>query len=98
MNSIRKNFHAIIVDLENAVVNGSSSNGSGPTAADLLKHVKNFNFYRLIHFMCNVLAIISKLTLTFEKQDLDISLVEDKSNSNSRCFKKFKTKTWGITL
>lgn len=96
MNSIRKNFHAIIVDLENAAVNGSGSSGSGPTAADLLKHVKNFNFFRLIHFMCDVLAIISKLTLTFEKQDLDISLVEDKVIATLDALKKLKRKPGGL--
>lgn len=96
MNSIRKNFHAIIVDLENAAVNGSSSSGSGPTAADLLKHVKTFNFYRLIHFMCDVLAIISKLTLTFEKRDLDISRVEDKVIATLDALKKLKRKPGGL--
>lgn len=91
MNSIKKNFHPINADLENAEVNCSSSSGFGPTAADLLKHATNFPFFRLIYFMCVILAIISELTFTFVKSDLDISLV--KNNSNFGCIEKVKTKT-----
>ncbi|XP_063806071.1 zinc finger protein 862-like [Pseudophryne corroboree] len=98
INSIRINYHSIIVDLENAVVTGQSrttSGVSGPTAEGLLKHLKNFHFFQLIHFLCDVLSLLSKLVLIFERRDIDLSTIHSNVSITLGALKNLKRKPGG---
>lgn len=67
LNSIRINYESILVDLENTVAKGKSSNLTCLTATRLLKHYKSYEFFQGINFLSEVLAIVSKLNMYLQK-------------------------------
>ena len=67
------------MDLENtAAQENTSQNLKGPSPQGLLKSIKTYEFFRWVHFMCDTLAVVKKLTLFFEKKEIDISAIEGK--------------------
>lgn len=98
LNSIRVNMEALILDLENATVAKQAKviqGISGPTAEGLLKIIKRFDFFVMIHFLCDVLAVISKLTLTFERRDIALAVVESQVASTISALERLKRKPGG---
>lgn len=51
LNSIRVNYEAVLVDLENAVVKSTSGNLKGPNPESLMKFFKDYEFFQSIHFL-----------------------------------------------
>ena len=96
INSIRINYKAILASLENAVAEGESSNLSGPTVSGLLTHYQKFEFFRGIHFLCDVLAVLSKLNLHLQKNEANIGSVEGYIETALKDLKKLCKKTGGV--
>ncbi|KAG8180558.1 hypothetical protein JTE90_018178 [Oedothorax gibbosus] len=95
LNSIRKNYQALLTDMENTVSTGESSGLAGPTAAGLLKHLQRFGVFCTIHFMCDVLNTIEKLNLCLQERDIDLAGIETYVQSTLQDLKKLKRKPDG---
>lgn len=95
INSIRINYKSILIDLENTVAEGESARISGPSANGLLKIFKSAQFFKLIHFMCDVLAVLTNLNLIFQKKDVDLSAIEPNFENTLSQLKKLKHKPGG---
>lgn len=95
VNSIRKNYQAILNDLENAVAVGESSTLTGPTATGLLKHFQNYDFFSIIHFMCDVLNVLDHLNLWLQQNYADLSLIQIKVQGTIHDLKKLQKKPGG---
>ena len=80
VTSIRDTYPALVMDLENAIESGNDRVriGSGPSASGLVKRVKSYKFVHLIHFLCDALKPVTQLALTFESNDVDLSIVQPK--------------------
>ena len=78
ITSIRDTYTALIMDLENAIESGSDRVriGSGPSAAGLVRKLKNYKFVHLLHFLCIALKSMTQLALTFESNNVDLSIVQ----------------------
>lgn len=95
VNSIRLNYEAILNDLENTVSNGENPNLSGPSANALLKSYKSFDYFQGIHFLCDVLNVITKLNLLFQSADIDISCIQPNIENTLSELKRLKKKPGG---
>lgn len=95
INSIRVNYEAILSDLENAVVVGESSALCGPTASGLLKHFKSYEFFQVIHFMCDVMAVMTSLNLFFQRSNVDLASIEPNIENSLIQLKKLGKKPGG---
>lgn len=49
-----------------------------PTAIGIHRAISTYQFIALTHFLKDVLCILAKLSETFQRQNLDISLIEPK--------------------
>lgn len=69
---------SLVMDLENTIESGSDKVcvGSGLSASCLLKKVKSYKFIPLIHFLCDALKTVTQLTLTFEYNNVDLSIAQ----------------------
>ncbi|CAL1290531.1 unnamed protein product [Larinioides sclopetarius] len=96
LNSIRKNYAAILTDLENAVASGEGASvTTGPTASGLLKNYKDFDFFYMIHFIWDVLDVLDKLDLLFQKSEIDIKSIQINVEGTIFSLKKLKKKPGG---
>ena len=77
VTSLRDTYSAVLVDMETAVECGSDRFrvGSGPSVAGLLKTLITYQTINIIHFLCDALKPVTPLALTFEKNDVDLSVV-----------------------
>ena len=74
VQTVRKLYEPIIIDLENAVASGRDKTvkeNKGIPAASLLKMMKTYHKLYFIHLLCDVCTCLASLTRTFEKEDVD---------------------------
>ncbi|XP_060598671.1 E3 SUMO-protein ligase KIAA1586-like [Ruditapes philippinarum] len=92
VSSLRDSYSAVISDLENAVESGNDKVrlGSGPSANGLAKKLKTYESVHIVHFLCDALKPLTTLALTFERNDIDLSLVKPRMESTISSLKKLK--------
>ena len=78
ITSIRDTYTALVMDLENAKESGSDRVhiGSEPSAAGLVRKLKNYKFVHLLHFLCDALKPMAQLAKTFESNNVDLSILQ----------------------
>ena len=95
LQTVRKLYVPIVRDLENAVAEGRDKkikDGSGIPAGSLLKMMKTYSSIFFIHLLCDVCSSLASLTRLFERNDVDISIVEPKIQATISCLQKMKVK------
>ena len=95
LQTVRKLYVLIVRDLENAVVEGRDTkikDGSGIQAGSLLKMMKTYSSIFLIHLLCDVYSCLSSLIRLFERNDVDLSIVEPKIQAAVSGLQKMKVK------
>lgn len=93
LQTVRKLYVAICKDLENAVAEGRDKklrDGCGIPASSLLKLMKSYNSIYFIHLLCDVCTSLSSLTRLFERNDVDLSIVEPKVQATMNSLQKMK--------
>jgi len=84
LQSIRKLYEAICMDLENAVTSGRDKalgDNAGASAGVLLIFMKQYDKLFYIHLLCDICSVLSRLTLVFERDDVDLSAVQPQIES-----------------
>lgn len=79
VQTVRKLYIPIIMDLENAVASGrdkSIRDSKGTPASSLLKAMKTYEKLYFIYLLCDVCTSLASLTRTFEREDVDLSMIE----------------------
>ena len=99
ITSIRDTYTALVMDLENAIESGSDRVriGSGPSAAGLVRKLKNYKFVHLLHFLCDALKPMTQLALTFESNNVDLSIVQPRLQHTLSTLQQLKEKP-GLNL
>ncbi|XP_053380132.1 zinc finger protein 862-like [Mercenaria mercenaria] len=99
VTSLKDTYAAVIMDLENAVESGNDKVriGSGPSASGLAKKLKSYQTVHIIHFLCDALKPLTQLALTFETNNIDLSVIKPKMDSTVSALKKLKTSP-GVSL
>lgn len=93
LQSVRKLYEAICMDLENAVSEGRDKklgDKSGIPAVSLLKMMKAFSKMYFIHMLCDVCCTVAKLTKLFEQETVDLSVIESKQQKCVSDLRKMK--------
>ena len=93
VTSLRDNYSAIITDMENAVQSGNDKVrlSGGPSASGLVKKLKTYESVHIVHFLCDALKPLTTLALTFERNDIDLSMVKPRMESTISSLKKLKS-------
>ena len=68
---------AILVNLDPLMAALISDSESDPTARGLLTFISTFQFLATTHFLADVLAVLSRLSKTFQRQCVDFTAVSD---------------------
>lgn len=83
------------MDLENAVASGRDKgirDSKGTPASSLLKAMKTYEKLYFIHLLCDVCTSLASLTRTFEREDVDLSIIEPKVSATITTLRKIKEK------
>ena len=72
VDTIRRSLTSLFVYFENAMEEGD------PTATGIHRSITTYLFLALTHLLDDVLSILAKLSLNFQRQNLNISLVQPK--------------------
>ncbi|WAR26673.1 EOGT-like protein, partial [Mya arenaria] len=96
VTSLRDCYKAVLIDLENAEASGADKvrMGSGPRASGLLKKLKNPATAKIVHFLCDALRPLTALTLVFERNDINLSVIKPRKDSTISGLKNLK-ETYG---
>ncbi|XP_052767960.1 zinc finger protein 862-like [Mya arenaria] len=96
VTSLRDCYKAVLIDLENAEASGADKvrMGSGPSASGLLKKLKNPATAKIVHFLCDALRPLTALTLVFERNDINLSVIKPRKDSTISGLKNLK-ETYG---
>ena len=95
LQTVWKLYVPIVRDLENAVAEGRDKkikDGSGIPAGSLLKMMKTYSSIFFIHLLCDVCSSLASLTRLFERNDVDLSIVEPKIQATISGLQKMKVK------
>lgn len=95
VQTVRKLYIPIIMDLKNAVASGrdkSIRDSKGTPASSLLKAMKTYEKLYFIHLLCDVCTSLASLTKTFEREDVDLSMIEPRVSATIRTLRKMKEK------
>ena len=78
LSHLSDTYTALVMDLENTKESGSDRVriGSEPSAAGLVRKLKNYKFVHLLHFLCDALKPMTQLALTFVSNNVDLSIVQ----------------------
>ena len=79
--------------MENAVQSGNDKVrlSGGPSASGLVKKLKTYESVHIVHFLCDALKPLTTLALTFERNDIDLSMVKPRMESTISSLKKLKS-------
>ncbi|XP_045207438.2 E3 SUMO-protein ligase KIAA1586-like [Mercenaria mercenaria] len=93
VTSLRDTYGAVIMDLEDAVESGKDKVriGSGPSASGLGKKLKTYQSVHIIHFLCDALRPLTQLALTFESNNVDLSVIKPKMDATISALNKLKS-------
>lgn len=78
VQTVRKLNLPIIMDLENAVASGRNKGiraNNGTQANSILKAKKTYKKLYFIHLLCDVCTSLASLTRTFEREEVDLSII-----------------------
>ena len=95
LQTVRKLYIPICKDLENAVVEGRDKRireGNGMPTGSLLKMMKTYDSIFFTHLLCDVCTSLSSLTRLFERNDVDLSIIEPKIQATITGLQKMKMK------
>lgn len=95
VQTVRKLYVPIIMDLENAVASGRDKGireSKGTSASSLLKAMKTYEKLYFIHLLCDVCTSLASLTRTFEREDVDLSIIEPRVSATITTLRKMKEK------
>ncbi|XP_062585165.1 zinc finger protein 862-like [Saccostrea cucullata] len=93
VQTVRKLYAPILTDLENAVASGRDKvirDGKGTPASSLLKMLKNYDKLYFIHLLCDICTSLASLTRTFEREDVDLSIIESRVTATLSTLRKMK--------
>lgn len=93
LQTVRKLYNPILRDLENAAAEGRDKtirDGCGIPPSSLLKMMKNYRNLFFIHMLCDVCATVGSLTRLFEREDVDLSIIEPKLQATVAVLEKMK--------
>lgn len=109
VKGVRANWAALVSELDE-----EEAAKNCPVAKGIRKHLQKYTFPALTHLLTDVLAVVNRMNLTFQKEDVNISSIspivnmtlaslEDLMNGPGEAEKKFKEasqdgKFCGITL
>ena len=89
LNALRKDWKVVVTHLEEIGGSQSASNDQA-TAIGLLRTVKSEHFIRMVHFLIDLLSIIQKLSLFFQRSDVCASIIPEKVESTIRQLKQME--------
>ncbi|XP_052242375.1 zinc finger protein 862-like [Dreissena polymorpha] len=95
VQSIRKLYEPICMDLENAISSGRDKklgDHFGASASVLLKLMKKYDKLYYIHLLCDICTVLARLTLLFERADVDLSSVQPQLESTVVNLQRMKTR------
>lgn len=95
VQTVRKLYVPIIMDLENAVASvrdKSIRDGKGTPASSLLKAMMTYEELYFIHLLCDVCTSLASLTRTFEREDVDLPIIEPRVSATITTLRKMKEK------
>ena len=95
LQTVRQLYIPICRDLENAVAEGRDKRireSSGIPAGSLLKMMKTHDSIYFVHLLCDVCTSLSSLTRLFERNDVDLSVIEPKVQATINGLQKMKRK------
>ena len=81
---------AILDNLDPLMAALISDSESDPTAKGLLTFISTFRFLATTHFLADVLAVLSRLSKTFQRQCVDFTAVSDGVESSVAALNSFK--------
>lgn len=93
VQTVRKLYIPIIMDLENVVASGrdkSIRDSKGTPASSLLKAMKTYEKLYFIHLLCDVCTSLASLTRTFEREDVNLSMIGPRVSATIRALRKMK--------
>lgn len=88
------------MDLENAVASGRDKGirvSKGTPASSLLKAMKTYEKFYFIHLLDDECTSLASLTRTFEKEDVDLSIIEPRVSATITTLRKMKEKDASFT-
>ena len=92
VQTVRKLYTPILTDLENAVASGRDKTirEKGIPAGSLLKMMKTYEKLYFIHLLCDVCTSLASLTKTFEREDVDLSIIEPRVTATLSTLRRMK--------
>jgi hypothetical protein len=93
VQTVRKLYSPILVDLENAVASGRDKairENKGIPAKSLLKMMKNYEKLYFIHLLCDICTTLASFTKTFEREDVDLTIIVPKIPSTIATLRRMK--------
>jgi hypothetical protein len=95
VSAICRSYEALISYFgDEQTVRAEKTNGpGGPTASGLLKNLRRYRTAAILMFLNDALPVLSKLSLIFQRRDVDLSLVQPKLESAVRLLSNMKQKS-----
>lgn len=81
------------MDLENAVASGRNKGiraNNGTQANSILKVKKTYKKLYFIHLLCDVCTSLASLTRTFEREEVDLSIIKPRVSDTITALRKMK--------
>ena len=85
MQSLRRTLPSVVASLER-----EADERVEPMAIGLVKIVKTYQFVASLYFFCDVLPHVCKLSLVFQQQEVDLTVVQPQVNATLACIGAYK--------
>ena len=85
VQSLRRTLPSVVASLER-----ETAERGEPVAIGLVKIVKSYNFVAGLYLFCDVLPHVCKLSLIFQQQEVDLTVVQSQVNATLTCIGAYK--------